>query len=302
MTASQRWPALPLEAWRDTCATLHMYMQVVGKLTLKGTPRENHWWNATYRLSPRGLTTPTLYASRCAFTAEFDFVAHRVEFRCSHGRDATIALQPRTVADFHANVLEVLKKLDIDLPIYRVPAEVPDPIPFDEDTTHRAYDKPYATAFWRSLASMWPVFEQFRTRFVGKSSPVHFFWGSFDLALTRFNGRPMPGPAPADPMMAEAYSHECISHGWWPGGGAVPDAAFYAYARPEAQAFPAANVRPPTARYVQEYQQFILPYEFVRAAPEPERELLAFLESTYDAAATLGAWDRAALERKLSSG
>ena len=301
MNAADRWPALPLEAWRDTYATLHMWTQIVGKLTLPTTPLENHWWNVTFHLTPRGLATRALHAGGRDITAEFDFVAHQLTFSCSDGRHESIALEPRTVADFYARVMGLLHRLGIDVHVWPMPVELDDPIRFDKDTVHRAYDRQWANAFWRALASMWPVFEDFRCQFVGKASPVHFFWGSFDLAATRFSGRPMPEPIADDAMMREAYSHECISHGWWPGGGPVQEAAFYAYVKPQPAGFESSRVEPAQARYLPEYQQFILPYEAVRLAQSPERELRSFLESTYNAAATGAKWDRAALERKLSA-
>jgi hypothetical protein len=302
MNAADRWPALPLEAWRDTYATLHMWMQIVGKLTLPTTPLENHWWNVAFHLTPRGLATRALHTNARDITAEFDFVAHRLTFSCSDGRSESIPLEPQTVADFYAKVMDLLHRLEIRVHVWPMPVELDDPIRFDQDTVHRAYDRQWANACWRALASMWPVFEDFRARFVGKASPVHFFWGSFDLAATRFSGRPMPEPIADDAMMREAYSHECISHGWWPGGGPVREAMFYAYVKPQPAGFEKSRVEPAQARYLPEYQQFVLPYEAVRVAQSPEGALRAFLESTYEAAAKGAKWDRAALERKPSAG
>ncbi len=297
MNAADRWPALPLEAWRDTYATLHMWMQIVGKLTLPTTPLENHWWNVAFHLTPRGLATRALHAGGRDLSAEFDLVSHRLVFTCSDGRHESIALEPRTVADFYAKVMDLLRRLEIEVYVWPMPVELDEPIRFDLDTAHRAYDPRWAHACFRALESMWPVFEEFRSRFVGKASPVHFFWGSFDLAATRFSGRPMTGPLEDDPMMCEAYSHECISHGWWPGGGPVQEAAFYAYAKPQPAGFESSRVQPAQARWFADYQQFLLPYEAVRAAASPERELEAFLDSTYTAAAAGANWDRASLER-----
>jgi len=296
--STQPWPPLPLDVWRDTYATLHRWSQIVGKITLALTPRVNHFWNVTLHLSARGLITPTLVSGPRALTLEFDFVDHRLVFRTSDGGVETLALEPRTVADFYAAVMDTLGRLGVDVRIWTMPVEIAeDVIPFEQDTRHGSYDAERAHAFWLALLAMRPVFESFRCGFIGKCSPVHFFWGSFDLAVTRFSGRRAPERPEADAITREGYSHEVISHGFWPGGGAVPDAAFYAYAAPEPAGFPQAAVRPAAAYYLPDYGQFILPYEAVRSAAEPEKELRAFLESTYDAGARLGAWDRAALER-----
>jgi len=293
-----RWPPLRLDAWRDTYATLHRWSQIVGKITLALTPRVNHFWNVTLHLTSRGLITPTLVSGERALTIEFDFIDHRLVFRSSDGRVEAMALEPRTVADFYRGVMDTLRGLGVDVRIWTMPVEIyEDVIPFEKDTLHRAYDPERAHAFWRALMSMKPVFESFRCGFIGKCSPVHFFWGSFDLAVTRFSGRRAPERPDADAITREGYSHEVISHGFWPGGGAVPDAAFYAYAAPEPAGFPDAAIRPAAAYYLPDYSQFILPYEAVRSAADPERELTSFLETTYDRAADLGGWDRDALER-----
>jgi uncharacterized protein DUF5996 len=292
-----RWPSLPLAAWSDTCTTLHLWMQVVGKLTLATTPLENHWWNVAYQLTSRGLATRAMSLGDRTLTAAFDFIAHRLELRCSDGRSETVALEPRSVADFHRAVRESLARMRIEVPLWPVPVEMQIVTPFDQDTAHASYDPRWANACWRALASMWPVLDQFRCRFVGKASPVHFFWGSFDLAASRFSGRRAAPQPEADAVTREAYSHEVISHGWWPGGGAVDDAAFYAYIKPEPERFRDAAVRPAAAYYHDEYREFVLPYEAVRSAASPEAELTAFLESTYEAAAGLAHWKRAGLER-----
>jgi hypothetical protein len=297
VTAQSPWPALPLEAWRETCETLHMWTQVVGKLALALTPLANHHWNVAFRFTARGLATEPMRAGGGrTLTATFDFVGHRLLLQSSDGLVESIPLAPRTVADFYLAVMDALRRLRVDVHIWTMPVECERPIPFDEDTQHHAYDPVGADAFWRALLAMRPVFEQFRCAFVGKCSPVHFFWGSFDLALTRFSGR-RAAVVPEGVIEREAYSHEVISHGFWPGGGAVPDAAFYAYAKPEPEGFATAAIVPAAARYEKSFGIFVLPYEAVRTAASPERELTTFLESTYAAAAALAGWDREALER-----
>ena len=292
-----RWPALPFAQWRDTCETLHLWTQVAGKLALAMTPLVNHHWNVAFRLTARGFATQPLHtADQRTITAEFDFIEHEFTLRCSDGGVETIALAPMTVADFHAKVMAALARMGVHVHIWTMPSEIEDAIPFEKDTVHRSYDPAWANAFWRALASMRPVFEEFRARFVGKSSPVHFFWGSFDLALTRFSGR-RAASVPDGVIEREAYSHEVISHGFWPGTAGASDAAFYAYAKPEPEGFNEAIVRPREARYESSVGIFVLPYEHVRAAASPEAQLMTFLESTYDAAARLAMWDREALER-----
>jgi hypothetical protein len=291
------WSALPLSEWRDTYTTLHMWTQVVGKLTLATTPLVNHYWNVTFHFTSRGLATQAMGCpGGTTLTAEFDFVGHELLLGTSNGAVESVALEPRTVADFHAAVMAALARLGIAIPIWTMPVEVPDPIRFEKDTVHRSYDPAWANAFWRALQSMRPVFEEFRGHFVGKCSPLHFFWGSFDLALTRFSGRRAPEKPDADPVTRESYSHEVISHGFWPGGGPV-DAAFYAYAAPEPAGFSTARVLPSAAFYSADFKEFLLPYEAVRTAKSPESVLMSFLESTYARGAELGQWDRAALER-----
>ncbi|HSM85453.1 MAG TPA: DUF5996 family protein [Candidatus Limnocylindrales bacterium] len=298
---SDCWPALPFDSWRDTCDTLHMWTQIVGKVRLALTPRVNHWWNVPLYVSARGLTTSAIpYGSRI-FEMEFDLVEHKLVIRTSDPATRTIALAPRTVADFYREVMAALRSLQIDVHIWNMPVEVADPVPFDRDTVHASYDPEYARRFWRILVSCDEVFQVFRSRFIGKSSPVHFFWGSFDLAVSRFSGRRAPARTDPDPVlrkiMQEAYSHEVISAGWWPGGGEVKDAAFYCYAAPEPQGFAAARVRPQAAGYQPKLGEFILSYDDVRREQSPTSALLDFLQSTYEAGATLGRWDREVLEQ-----
>ncbi|MDT7603004.1 MAG: hypothetical protein QOF61_1001 [Acidobacteriota bacterium] len=296
MTSNQL-PELPLAEWEDTRATLHMWSQVVGKIRLAQTPLVNHWWNVPLYLSARGLTTSAMpYADR-TFEIEFDFISHQLVISTSDGETAKLALKPRTVADFYRETMQLLRDLGIEVKIWTTPVEVPDPIPFEQDTTHASYDPEYAQRFWRALAWSAEVFAEFRAGFVGKCSPVHFFWGSFDLAVTRFSGRRAPAREGADIITREAYSHEVISHGFWAGSGNVPFAAFYAYAAPEPAGFQQAAIRPASAYYNKETGGYVLPYEDVRRAPSPERTLLDFAQTTYDAGATLGGWDRASLER-----
>jgi hypothetical protein len=291
------WPALPLEDWRDTYATLHMWSQVVGKVCLALTARTNHFWNIAFQITARGLATPALPAGGQTLVIVFDFVDHQLRLECSSGRTELVALQPRTVADFYDAVSRKLREIGIDVHIWPMPVEVPEPIRFDLDTVHGSYDPAAAHRFWQALLAMKPTFDEFRSRFIGKCSPVHFFWGSFDLAVTRFSGRRAPERPGADAITREAYSHEVISHGFWPGGGAVPEPAFYAYAVPEPEGFKQAAVAPAAAYYHKDLSEFVLPYEAVRTAVSPADDLMAFLVSTYDSAANLAAWSRSELER-----
>jgi hypothetical protein len=294
---SDRWPALPLSAWRDTCVTLHMWSQVVGKLTLTTTPLVNHYWNVTFHYTARGLATQPMNAGGGrTFTATFDFLAHELVLLASDGAEERVRLEPKTVAQFHAEVMAALQRMDIAVHIWTTPVECEERIPFERDTKHRSYDARWAGAFWHALDSMRPVFEQFRSRFIGKCSPLHFFWGAPDLALTRFSGRRAPDLPEGDAVAREAYSHEVISHGFWPGGGEV-DASFYAYAKPEPEGFKSSRVRPAAARYDMALAEFLLPYEAVRTSANPEEALMQFLESTYAEGANLARWDRRALER-----
>ncbi|HTM00732.1 MAG TPA: DUF5996 family protein [Candidatus Omnitrophota bacterium] len=296
-TASE-WPALPLDRWRDTSATLHMWTQIAGKICLALTPRVNHFWNIAFQVTPRGLATPTMTAGERTFTITFDLVAHQLLIEVSDGSVRTIPLEPRSVAAFYRLLMDTLHGVGIDVRIWTMPVEIPDPIRFTEDEIHHAYDPVCANAFLRALLSIKPVFQSFRCDFVGKCSPVHFFWGSFDLAVTRFSGRRAPERPEADAMTRESYSHEVISHGFWPGSGAVPDAAFYAYAVPAPAGFDAAAVEPSAASYNREFGEFILPYEAVRRSVDPVASLTAFLNSTYEAGARLAGWDRDELERR----
>ena len=290
------WPALPYDAWKDTYATLHMWMQVVGKVALAQVPPLNHSWGITFHVTPRGLATWTLPYGQREFTMEFDFIDHELVIRTSDGDIRTVPLAPRSVADFYREVMATLRAMGLPVRIWPMPVEIPSPIRFDEDTQHASYDRTYATRVWHILAQIERVLMNCRCRFVGKCSPVHFFWGAFDLAVTRFSGRrapPREGPA----FMREAYSHEVISHGFWPGGGTILEPVFYAYAAPEPAGFKELRARPNAAFYHQELGEFLLPYEAVRLATSPEEAIETFVESTYDRAATLAGWDREALER-----
>jgi hypothetical protein len=291
------WPDLPLASWSDTLATLHMWTQVVGKVRLALTPLVNHWWNVPLYVTARGLTTSRIPYGPRAFELRFDFLAQELVLETSDGTVSTLALEPRTVADLYQACMAMLRAAGIAVKIWRMPVEVADPIPFDDDRVHAAYDAEKAATFWRILVSVNAVFEQFRAGFIGKVSPVHFFWGSFDLAVTRFSGRRAPERPGADRVTREAYSHEVSSVGFWPGGGAVPGAAFYSYAAPAPEGFGAAVVRPAAARWDAGLGEFLLMYDDVRASASPSGDVLQFCESTYAAAAELGKWDRGALER-----
>jgi len=296
------WPALPLDEWRDSYATLHLYTQIVGKTRLALAPMENHWWQVVLYLTSRGLTTSPMPFERGTVQVDFDFVDHQLLARTSEGSSASLALVPRTVADFHAEYMKLLRGLGVAVNIWSMPVEIPEATRFTDDRMHRSYDPEAVHRFWRVLVQSEPVMREFRGRFTGKASPVHFFWGSFDLAATRFSGRPAPphpGGAPnvGDWVMREAYSRELSSAGFWPGSGAVEEPAFYSYAYPEPPGFADALVEPEAAYYDRTMGEFILPYESVRLAPSPEGALMAFLQSTYEAAANLGNWDRASLER-----
>jgi hypothetical protein len=298
------WPPLPLIAWQDTRDTLHLWTQVVGKTRLALAPMVNHWWHVPLYVSARGLTTSRIPYRDDGFAVDFDFIDHRLVVQRDDGREWTTALAPRSVANFYSEYMAGLRSLGIDVRIRPAPVEIPDAIPFDRDEQHAAYDPEAAHRFWRALAQADRVLQLFRGRYVGKSSPVHFFWGSFDLACTRFNGARAPThpggmPGLGDLVAREAYSHSCISAGWWPGNAAGPVAepAFYAYAYPEPAGYPTALIRPHNAFYHSQMREWILPYEAVRAAPDPGHTTLDFFQSTYEAAASLGGWDRSALER-----
>jgi hypothetical protein len=295
---NEPWPELPLHLWRDTYATLHMWTQIVGKICLALTPKVNHYWNIAFQVSSRGLTTPAMpCGEQRTLNMTFDFISHELVAKCSDGAIRSIPLAPRTVAVFYEDTLRMLHELGVDVQIWTLPVEVPDPIRFELDNTHGSYDREYAHRFWQILVRVAPVMQAFRGEFLGKCSPVHFFWGSFDLAVTRFSGRVAPERPNADPITREAYSHEVISHGFWPGGGAITSAAFYAYAAPEPAGFKDAKVAPAAAFYSRDVSEFILPYEAVRTQPDPAATLRSFLQSTYDAGARLAHWDRASLER-----
>jgi hypothetical protein len=291
------WPALPLAAWQDTYATLHLWTQIVGKVRLALTPLVNHWWNVPLYVNARGLTTSLMRSGESSFEISFDFIDHQLRIRTCDDRTRTLALKPRTVADFYREFFAALNALGLHAKIWPMPAEIPDPIRFDRDTTHHAYDPEYANRFWRILANLDAVFTQFRAGFIGKSSPVHFFWGSFDFCVTRFSGRRAPERPGADAITREAYSHEVISAGFWPGSGKIAGPAFYAYAAPAPKGFAEAPVRPAPAYYDKDLGEFILMYDDVRTAPNPAASLLQFLQSTYEAGATLGNWNRQELEK-----
>jgi hypothetical protein len=296
------WPDLPLAQWADTCATLHLWTQVVGKIRLAHAPMMNHWWQVPLYVTSHGLTTsPMPYGAR-SFQIDFDFIAHRLVIRTSDGVIVTSPLIARSVAEFHAELMSRLRELRLETRIWTMPVEIPDAIPFEQDRDHASYNSEYAQRFWRILVQADRVLTRFRSRFLGKVSPVHFFWGSFDLAVTRFSGRPAPALKSASPhlgpwVMQEAYSHEVSSCGFWPGNGGFGKAAFYSYAYPEPSGFASATIGPAAATYDQELGQFILPYDAVRQAPSPDEHLMEFLLGTYAAAADLAKWDRAALER-----
>ena len=302
-TTGPSWPSLPYEEWKDTRATLHLWTQIVGKIRLAQAPWTNHSWHVALYVTSRGLTTsPMAYGSR-TFEIAFDFLDHELRIQTGEGAVESLRLEPRTVADFYHEVIGRLRALGLDITVRTLPCEIPDVIPFERDQEHATYDAAHATRFWQALVQADRVLKEFRSRFVGKASPVHFFWGGFDLAVTRFSGRrapPHPGGVPnmADWVARDAYSHEVSSCGFWPGGPDIPQPVFYAYAYPEPEGFQAAPVRPPAARYNTDLGEFLLPYDEVRQASSPDAMLLEFLQSSYEAAADCGAWDRVALERR----
>jgi Family of unknown function (DUF5996) len=291
------WPALALESWKDTYATLHMWTQMVGKVRLSLTPVVNHWWNVPLYVTARGLTTSRIPYRERSFELKFDFIRHQLVLETSDGLLKTLPLAPRPVADFYEEFMGMLRWAEIEVKIWRMPVEIPNPIAFDQDRIHAAYDRKSVETFWRILLSVDSVFKKFRSGFIGKCSPVHFFWGSFDLAVTRFSGRRAPERPGADAVTREAYSHEVSSVGFWPGGGEIKEAAFYSYCAPEPQGFKQARVRPEAAFYHQQLGEFMLMYEDVRRAESPTASLLEFCQSTYEAGASLGNWDRDGLER-----
>jgi hypothetical protein len=298
MKQSDSWPALPLAEWKDTYATLHMWTQIVGKVRLALNPQSNHWWGSTLYLTARGLTTSPIPFEMGVFEINFDFIAHTLEVNTSLGDSRALRLLPRTVAEFYAELMGMLHSLGIDVRVWPMPVEVPRPVRFNLDDSHAAYDSEYAHRFWQVLVIVSTVFWKFRSQYLGKASPVHFFWGSFDLAVTRFSGKRAPERPGTDPVTKEAYSHEVISVGFWPGDGEIiKDAAFYAYAAPEPAGFKERLVRPATAFYSTEKSEFFLMYDDVRSSDAPEQTLLDFCQSTYEAGAILGNWDRPSLER-----
>ncbi len=301
MSVNGEWPAMPVEQWHDTRDTLQLWTQIVGKVRMESTPLTNHWWNVTLYVTSRGFTTSLIPRGDRAFQIDFDFIDQQLNISVSDGTSASMPLSARTVADFYAEFTDRLDGLGLATPIWTMPVEIPDAIPFELDTIHATYDGDQAKQFWLALVQANRVFEVFRSRFVGKVSPVHLFWGALDLAVTRFSGRtapPHPGGAPncGPHVMHEAYSHEVSSAGYWPG----PDGegVFYSYAYPAPEGFADVDLGVPGARYDAGLGEFILPYEAVRTAPDPDELLLAFLQATYDAAADLAHWDRAALERR----
>ena len=295
-------PSLPFDAWQETYATLHRWTQVVGKVRLALAPHVNHWWQVPLYVTARGLTTsPMPYGTR-TIQIDFDFVDHRLRLLTDDPDEVALPLEPRSVADFYRAFTEALQSLGLDVPIWAVPVEIEEAVPFEQDTTHAAYDADYARRFWEVLLFADRVLQQFRGRFTGKVSPVHFFWGSFDLAVTRFSGReapPHPGGVPglADWVTREAYSHEVSSAGFWPGGPGLPEPVFYSYAYPEPSGFREASNLPEAAYYFEKMSEYVLPYEAVRTAADPAGLLLQFLQSTYEAAADAADWDREMLER-----
>lgn len=306
----QAWPALPLAEWKNTYATLHMWSQIVGKVRMSLTPLVNHWWNVPFYVTPRGMTTSTIHYQRRSLSIEFDFIKHQLLINRDDGVTGAMALVPCSVADFYSKFMTTLREMGVEVKIWPVPCEVDNPVRFDQDYQNCSYDSEFSNRLWRILLQTDKVFKEFRAGFIGKCSPVHFFWGSFDLAVSRFSGRRAPEREDADAITREAYSHEVISHGFWPGrraSGAVEREsaessinapAFYAYTVPEPPGFEKARVSPPQAFYQPEMKEWILLYDDVRKAAAPEKMLLDFLQSTYDAGANLAEWDRAALERK----
>lgn len=293
MTSADAWPPLPLAEWRPTCETLHLWMQVAGKIRLATTPLINHWWNTTLFLTARGLTTSPMPYGDSAYEIAFDFIDHALLIETSWGPREKLDLRAEPPADFYRKVMDALARLNIDTRIWPVAVELPSPVRLDTDRRHASYDPEYASRWWRIMSSSALVMQEFRGRFIGKSSPVHFFWGSFDLAVTRFSGRRAPPREGADLITREAYSHEVSSCGFWPGGGKVDDAAFYSYAAPQPPGFDSA-----LPRYNPDLGEYILMYDEARRSASPRDTLLEFFQSTYEAAANLGQWDRANLEWK----
>lgn len=302
MTQESPWPSLPYEAWAETCETLHMLAQIVGKTQLALTPPLNHWWNVAFACSAVGFTTPPLFYGNRSFDVAFDFTTHQLRIRRSDGAERVLPLEPRPIAEYYRAYLAALDDLGIRVHLLARPVEIETAIPFERDTRHAAYDREWASRFWQVCLHVDRVLKEFRADFIGKSSPVHFFWGGFDFAVTRFSGRtapPHPGGIPnvANWVMTEAYSHEVSSAGFWPGNAAFPHPAFYAYAYPEPAGYSAAKPRPAAAYYHPDLREFILPFEDARTAASPDAAVKEFLQSTYEAAATHANWDRENLER-----
>ncbi len=296
MTCNSMWPELAYKHWADTCETLHMWTQIVGKVRLALTPKVNHWWNVPLYVSARGLTTSEIPYNGRGFEIEFDFINHKLVLATTDGVVKHLALVPMSVAQFYREFMALLGDANIQVKIWKMPVEIPDPIPFDQDNTHAVYDPEYVHRFWQVLLSSSQVLNEFRARFIGKNSPVHFFWGSFDLAVSRFSGHRAPPRPGADSITLEAYSHEVSSVGFWP-GGKTHAAAFYSYFAPRPDGFGDSPVRPDVAFYEKDLGEFVLPYDALRRSSSPEKDLLEFCQTTYDAGAALARWDRGALER-----
>ena len=295
-TKNEMFPPLKLAEWETTKDTLQLWTQIIGKIRLVNTPLINHFWNVTLYVSARGLTTSAVPYEKGVFEIEFDFIDHNLVIKTSEGALKTIKLEPKSVKRFYEEVISNLDALGINAEIRHLPDEIPNAIPFDKDETHKSYDAEYSRRFWRALISVEKIFTEFRARFIGKVSPVHFFWGSFDLAVTRFNGKTAPPRENADRVTREAYSHAVISHGFWAGGNGM-EAAFYAYAAPEPKGFKTAEVKPEKAFYSKDMNEFFLMYDDIRNAKNPKQQLMDFLNSTYEAAANLAKWKRDELER-----
>ncbi len=290
-------PALPFDSWKDTQATLHMWTQVVGKVRLKLCPLVNHWWNVPFYVTARGLTTSAMPYDRGIVEVQFDFINHKLIIKTSDGGTRTLPLKPQSVAAFCQSFMAALGELGVDVKIWTTPCELTDPIPFEKDQIHATYDAEAVHRFWRILVWVDTVLKDFRTSFIGKASPVHFFWGSFDHVVTRFSGRRAPDRPEADSITREAYSHEVSSAGFWPGGGDIKGPAFYSYAAPEPPGFAEQRVGPKAAFYHPQMKEFLLMYDDVRTADSPKTALMEFLQSTYEAAAVCANWDRKSLER-----
>ena len=302
MSSNPQWPDLPLSAWSDACDTLQLWTQIVGKVRIAVTPLINHWWNATLFVTARGLAAPAMPYAHGTFNITFDFVSHRLVIETSDGGAEAFALKPMPVCDFYSEFMGRLHRLGVDVAIRTMPCEIPGAVPFDKDRSRAQYDPVFVQKFWHALLQINRVMNVFRARFLGKASPVHFFWGSFDLAVTRFSGRAAPPPKGhtpyvADWVMAEAYSRECSSCGFWPGNGGFGSPAFYVYAYPEPAGYGDTRLATAAASYRKDLGQFILPYDAVRQARDPDALLLGFLQETYEAAANLAKWDRKTLER-----